>query len=59
MVYAGELSLEKNVLKPSIWDKMARPRGTIELLVGSEVAHLHPTHHETVGKMVFKEEWSL
>ena len=37
------------------WDKLERPSGQqIDLLVGSEVAHLHPVHTETVGKMVVK-----
>ena len=37
------------------WDKFTRPAGEVELLIGSEVAHLHPTHHETVGRMVVKK----
>ena len=37
------------------WDKLARPEGEVDLLIGSEVAHLHPTHMETAGKMVVKQ----
>ena len=37
------------------WDKFARPTGEVELLIGSEVAHLHPQYQETVGKMVVKQ----
>jgi hypothetical protein len=37
------------------WGKMARPDGDIEVLIGSEVAHLHPVHSETVGNMVIKK----
>ena len=36
------------------WDKFARPTGEVELLIGSEVAHLHPRPFETVGMMVVK-----
>ena len=37
------------------WDKMVRPSGQqIDLLIGSEVAHLHPVQMETVGRMVVK-----
>ena len=28
--------------------------GEVDLLIGSEVAHLHPVQHVTVGKMVVK-----
>ena len=37
------------------WDKFARPTGEVELLIGSEVAHLHPQYQETVGKMVVRQ----
>ena len=37
------------------WSKFARPVGEIEVLIGSEVAQLHPVHHETVGKMLVKK----
>ena len=37
------------------WSKMERPSGVeIDLLIGSEVAHLHPVQLETVGRMVIK-----
>ena len=37
------------------WDKLARPAGQqIDLLIGSEVAQLHPVQEETVGRMVVK-----
>ena len=36
------------------WENMQRMTGEVELLIGSEVAHLHPVQHETVGKMVVK-----
>ena len=36
------------------WDKMARPRGEVDLLIGSEMAHLHPVKYETVSRMVVK-----
>ena len=31
-----------------------RPEGAVQLLVGSEVAHLHPKLEEVVGNMVTK-----
>ena len=31
-----------------------RPEGAVQLLVGSEVAHLHPKFEEVVGNMVIK-----
>ena len=34
---------------------MARPVGEVDLLIGSEVAHLHNTHMETAGNMVVKQ----
>ena len=37
------------------WDKLKRPSGReIDLLIGSEVANLHPVPLETVGRMVVK-----
>ena len=36
------------------WEKLARPGGEVDLLIGSEMAHLHPVHMETVGRMVVK-----
>ena len=48
----------KDVFSASVrrnWDKFARPAGEVELLIGSEVAHLHPTHQETLGRMVVKK----
>ena len=37
------------------WDKLVRPSGQqIDLLIGSEVAHLHPVQKETVSRMVVK-----
>ena len=36
------------------WDKLQRPTGEVGLLIGSEVAHIHPIHHETVGSMTVK-----
>ena len=37
------------------WSKMERPFGLeIDLLIGSEVAHLHPKQLETVGRLVVK-----
>ena len=46
------------------WEKFARPTGEMELLIGSEVAHLHPQHYETVGsvvvnKSIFGTGWLL
>ena len=29
--------------------------GEVELLIGSEVAHLHPQYQETVGRMVVRK----
>ena len=46
----GEFSYEVQIS----WDKMARPVGEVDILIGSEVAHLHPVHMETVGRMVVK-----
>ena len=37
------------------WDKVQRETGEVDILIGSEVAHLHPTSFETVGKMVVKK----
>ena len=37
------------------WGDFARPIGEIELLIGSEVANLHPQHFETVGGLVVKQ----
>ena len=37
------------------WERMQRITGEVELLIGSEVAHLHPVHHETVGMIVVKK----
>ena len=37
------------------WGRMARPTGEIEVLIGNEVAHLHPTHFETMERMVVKK----
>ena len=37
------------------WGKFSRPTGEVELLIGSEVAHLHPQHQETVGRMVVRQ----
>ena len=37
------------------WDKLARPEGEVDLLIGSEAAHLHPTQMETAGKTLVKE----
>ena len=37
------------------WDKFSRPTGEVELLIRSEVAHLHPRHFETVGNMVVRK----
>ena len=36
------------------WEKLARPGGEVDLLIGSEMAHLHPVQMETVGRMVVK-----
>ena len=38
-----------------IWDKVQRDTGDVDILIGSEVAHLHPVSFETVGKMVVKK----
>ena len=37
------------------WDQMNRPTGEVDILIGSEVAHLHPVHFETMGRMVVKK----
>ena len=37
------------------WERLQRMTGEVELLIGSEVAHLHPVHYETVGMMVVKK----
>ena len=47
----GEFSYEVQIS----WDKMVRPVGEVDILIGSEVAHLHPVHMETVGRMVVKK----
>ena len=39
----------------SQWEGLSRPEGEVDLLVGSEVTHLHPIHLETIGKMVVKK----
>ena len=39
----------------SQWVGLSRPEGEVDLLVGSEVAHLHPIHLETIGMMVVKK----
>ena len=49
------IKFEFSVEVQNQWDKMARPEGEVDLLIGSEVAHLHPTHMETAGKMVVKQ----
>ena len=46
------------------WNSLQRPVGQVDILIGSEQAHLHPTHYETVGKMtvkrsIFGEGWVL
>ena len=48
------IKFEFSVKIQNQWDKLARPEGEVDLLIGSEVAHLHPTHMETAGKMVVK-----
>ena len=37
------------------WDKLERPTGEVELLIGNEMAHLHPVHFETRGSLVVKK----
>ena len=37
------------------WEKMSRPSGEVDILIGSEVAHLHPVYFETVDRMVVKK----
>ena len=37
------------------WGKVQRETGEVDILIGSEVAHLHPSKFETVGKMVVKK----
>ena len=49
------IKFEFSVKIQNQWDKLARPEGEVDLLIGSEVAHLHPTHMETAGKMVVKQ----
>ena len=50
----GGIKHEFSVAVRENWEKLSRPEGEIELLIGSEVAHLHPVHYETVGRMVVK-----
>ena len=37
------------------WEKMNRPTGEVDIMIGSEAAHLHPVHFETVERMVVKK----
>ena len=49
------IKLEFSAAVQEVWYKMVRPTGEVELLIGSEVAHIHPVQFETVGRMVVKK----
>ena len=54
VIYLDGIKYQFSQTVQASWSRLARPTGEIEVLIGNEVAHLHPTHYETVGNMVVK-----